>query len=192
MSGRGDGPPEPGDAQGHRVDGDGSMRAAEAAGQMVEVVDASGRVVRTVPRHEMRSGRLRHRCVFVAVIGSDGRLLVHRRADWKDTAPGWWDVALGGVVGTGEAWDDAARRELAEEAGVAGVTLERLGAGEYADGVVDELAEVYLARTDGPFAFADGEVVEVAWVARAALDAWLAERPVCPDSVALVLPRLPW
>jgi hypothetical protein len=30
----------------------------------------------------------------------------------------------------------------------------------------------------------------VAWVARADLTTWVAERPVVPDSVALVLPHL--
>ena len=50
---------------------------------------------------------------------------------------------------------------------------------------------VYLARHDGPFTCPDGEVVEVATVPLADLDSWLDGRDVCPDSVDLVVPRLP-
>jgi isopentenyl-diphosphate delta-isomerase len=158
--------------------------------ELVDGVDEDGRVVDTVTRAEMRRRRLRHRTVFVAVTDPAGeRLLVHRRADWKDIAPGWWDVAFGGVVGAGEPWDDAAARELQEEAGVS-APLEALGAATYEDDAVAEVCRVYVARADGPFTFADGEVVEVAWVALDAVAGWLDGRSVCPDSVAVVLPRL--
>ena len=165
-------------------------RAEAAAGELVEVVDEDGRVLETVTRAEMRRRRLRHRTVFVAVVDPDDRrLLVHRRAEWKDTAPGWWDIAFGGVVAAGEGWDDAAARELEEEAGVR-APLEPLGMGTYEDDAVAEVCRVYRARSDGPFTFADGEVTEVAWVELDAVRAWLDGRQVCPDSVAVVLPRL--
>jgi len=158
--------------------------------ELVDVVDLDGRVVDTVTRAEMRRQRLRHRTVFIAVTDPSGeRLLVHRRADWKDISPGWWDIAFGGVVGTGEPWDVAAARELEEEAGVT-APLEVLGDATYEDDAVAEVCRVYIARSDGPFTFADGEVVEVAWVELASLPGWLDGRSVCPDSVAVVLPRL--
>jgi len=172
---------------------DPSGRPGPAGDELVEVVDEDGHVRSIITRAEMRRTRPppRHRTVFIAVVdGAGDRLLVHRRADWKDIAPGYWDVAFGGVVGAGEGWDEAARRELAEEAGVE-AALEALGSGIYDDGVVAELAHVYLARHDGPFTCPDGEVAEVAWVDLADLDGWRVGRKVCPDSVALVLPRLP-
>lgn len=160
------------------------------ADEPVEVVDERGQVLAVVSRSEIRRRRLRHRTVFVAVTDAGGeRLLVHRRADWKDVWPSRWDIAFGGLAGVGEAAEDAARRELAEEAGV-DVALERLGAGGYDDAEVAELAEVFLARSEGPFTFADGEVVETAWVALADLDRWAGGRAVCPDSLALVAPLL--
>jgi 8-oxo-dGTP pyrophosphatase MutT (NUDIX family) len=160
------------------------------ADELVEVVDERGEVLETVSRAEMRRRNLRHRTVFIAVTDPAGeRLLVHRRAEWKETAPGWWDVAFGGVVTAGEGWDEAAARELAEEAGVH-APLEPTGEGTYDDGEVSEVYRSYLARSEGPFRFADGEVTEVEWVALDALPAWLEGRPVCPDSVAAVLPHL--
>ena len=37
-----------------------------------------------VPRSSVRALNLRHRSVAIAVVGSDGRLLVHRRSAGKD------------------------------------------------------------------------------------------------------------
>lgn len=160
-----------------------------AAGEPVEEVDASGRVLRVVTRGEMRAANLRHRAVYVLVVDPAARLLAHRRASWKDVWPDRWDVAFGGVAGVGESSADCARRELAEEAGVS-APLRRLGWGRYEDAEVRVMGDVFLARSEGPFTFADGEVVETAWVTAAELDGWLAGRALCPDSVAIALPPL--
>lgn len=165
------------------------MTSARVENDLVEVLDDAGSVTGTATRAVVRNGNLRHRTVFVAVLNSAGELMVHRRADWKDLWPGAWDVAFGGVVDAGEAWEAAAARELAEEAGLE-CELVYLGAGTYDDESVREFARVYLARHDGPATFVDGEVVEADWIALEAVCPWLEARLVCPDSVALVLPRL--
>lgn len=157
--------------------------------ELVEVLDEMGNVTSTVPRTEVRARNLWHRSVFVAVVNDADELLVHRRAAWKDLWPDSWDIAVGGIVAPGEAWEVAAARELHEEVGVS-VELGYLGEGQYADDDVREVARVYHARSDGPFTFADGEIVEAAWVPVDQLRDWLVGRPVCPDSLALVLPRL--
>jgi isopentenyldiphosphate isomerase len=54
---------------------------SSAAQEPVEVVDEDDRVLGVVPRARMRRENLRHRAVFVAVYATDGRLLVHRRAE---------------------------------------------------------------------------------------------------------------
>lgn len=156
----------------------------------VEVLDADGRPLGVVARAEMRRHNLRHRAVYVLVQDGQGRLLVHRRADWKDVWPGRWDVAFGGVAAVGEPPAETARRELAEEAGVE-APLKPLGSGAYEDAEVRVLGDVFLARSEGPFTFADGEVVETAWVPAVELAAWLATHRTCPDSVAIALPLLP-
>ncbi len=160
----------------------------DASPELVEVVDADGTVTGVVTRAEMRAGRLRHRAVGVVVRRpGDGAVLVHRRAAWKDVWPSYWDIAFGGVCGVGEPWVDAAVRELAEEAGldVDPADLEPLGAGTYADADVDLVARTFAVRHGGPFAFPDGEVVEVAWVPVEEVRSWAAGRDVCPDSLAI-------
>jgi isopentenyldiphosphate isomerase len=160
--------------------------------ELVEEVDALGQVLRLVTRREMRANVLWHRAVFIAVQSERGQLLVHRRADTKDVWPGCWDVAVGGVLSPGEDWHSGAIRELSEELGITGVQVELLGTGVYADADVKLVAAVFACRTDGPFAFADGEITEAHWVVAEELPIWLSAKQFLPDSVALVLPRLSW
>ncbi|HNJ96903.1 MAG TPA: NUDIX domain-containing protein [Ilumatobacteraceae bacterium] len=162
-----------------------------AATEMVDVVDDDDRVIATVTRARMRAEVLQHRAVSIAVLGSDGRLLVHRRADTKDVWPGMWDIAAGGVVAAGETYDDAARRELAEELGVTGVPLHYLGEGRYRDDAVALIGRGYTVVCDGPFVFTDGEIAEVRWVDRDDLETMLASERFVPDNLALLLPALP-
>jgi isopentenyldiphosphate isomerase len=159
--------------------------------EMVEEIDLSGNVLCLVPRRQMRAEQLCHRSVFIAVMSEKGDLLVHKRAETKDIWPGWWDVAVGGVVAPGETWVDAAVRELHEELGIEGVGLELLGFGAYRDPDVQLVAAAFLCRSEGPFVFADGEITEAHWVSQAEIPVWLQGKQFLPDTVALVLPRLP-
>ena len=159
--------------------------------EMVEEIDLAGNVLRLVTRRKMRAEQLCHRSVFIAVMSEKGDLLVHKRAETKDIWPGWWDVAVGGVVAPGETRADAAVRELHEELGIEGVGLELLGLGAYRDPDVQLVAAAFLCRTEGPFAFADGEITEAHWVSQAEIPVWLQGKQFLPDTVALVLPRLP-
>jgi len=154
--------------------------------ELVEEVDLDGNVLRVVTRREMREQVLRHRCVYLLVV-DDGRLLVHQRAPHKDVWPGRWDVAAGGVVGAGESWEDAARRELAEELGVDAQPVE-VGAGAWDSAEAKVLGRVYVVDHPGPFSFDDGEVVQARFVDPAELRDLLAREPFCPDSVELALP----
>ena len=127
---------------------------------MVEHLDADGTVIEVVTRARMRAENLLHRSVAIIVRSTDGRLLVHRRADHKDVYPGWWDLAAGGVVAAGEPSDLAAERELAEEVGVAGVALEFVAERRFEDEHAREICRAYRVTHDGPFRFDDGEVAE--------------------------------
>jgi len=161
-----------------------------SAQEMVDIVDDENQVVATVTRAEMRAKCLQHRAVSIAVMGSDGRLLVHRRAADKDLWPGMWDLAAGGVVAAGETYEDAAHRELAEELGVHVDTLQCLGEGRFCDQSVALIGRGYLTVHDGPFTFTDGEIDQVRWVTRAELTELMVAERFVPDNVALLLPLL--
>lgn len=165
--------------------------------ELVEVVDERDRVVRVVTRREMRAKRLRHRAVFIAVVHPSGRLLVHQRSPHKDLWPGWWDIAVGGVVAAGEPYELAAVRELAEEVGLdivrAGLRVEPLEDGRtvtYEDDDVALVGRLYRVVSPGPFEFADGEVVQARLVDENELRTMLREVPFLPDSLTLLRPLL--
>jgi isopentenyldiphosphate isomerase len=158
--------------------------------ELVEIVDDDDNVIATVTRSEMRARRLQHRSVGIAVIASDGRLLIHRRSDTKDIWPGWWDIAAGGVVASGESYDDAARRELAEELGIVDVSIEYVGRSHYVDDDLAAICRGYRIVHDGPFTFADGEVAETRWVTFDELDGMRTTHQFLPDSIALLLPLI--
>jgi isopentenyldiphosphate isomerase len=158
------------------------------AEELVDIVDDNDNVIATVTRVEMRARRLQHRSVSVAVISGDGRLLVHKRSESKDIWPGWWDIAAGGVVAAGESYDEAARRELAEELGIVDVAIEYLGAARYVDIEVAAWCRGYRVVHDGPFSFTDGEVAEIRWVTFDELDAMRSHQRFLPDSIAVLLP----
>ncbi|GIJ73605.1 NUDIX hydrolase [Virgisporangium ochraceum] len=89
-----------------------------AQDEILDIVDEHDTVIGQAPRKRVYAERLRHRAAFVLVRDAEGRVFVHRRSDRKLVFPSHYDMFVGGVVGTGETYDEAARREAAEELGV--------------------------------------------------------------------------
>lgn len=179
----------------------------------VEWVGDDGEVIEIVSRRRMRAEGLGHRCTYVVVAaapadrfaepGSSDHLddeleiVVHLRADWKDVTPSHWDLAFGGVCGVGEDWAVSARRELAEEAGIdlgPDDPLVDLGPVRYVDhttgGGTLIIGRAFLAAWPDQPTSVDGEAVAFDRVPIAGLADWMAARPVCPDTAAVVVPLL--
>jgi isopentenyldiphosphate isomerase len=159
--------------------------SADAGGELVDVVDAEGRTVGTVTRREMRARRLPHRCVYVLVFHTDGRLFIHLRTPTKDVYPAHWDVAVGGVLSAGESFAAGARREAAEEMGVE-VEPEPLFPFRYEDAATVVQAEVFGVTHSGPFRLQPEEVVCGEFVAVAEALARAARDSFCPDGLAVL------
>ncbi|UQX00428.1 NUDIX domain-containing protein [Streptomyces sp. RerS4] len=92
-----------------------------AADEVLDVVDRNDRVIGRAPRGEVYRRGLIHRCVFVLATDERGRIFVHRRTASKLVFPSHYDMFVGGVLGTGEDYADAALREASEELGVSGL-----------------------------------------------------------------------
>ncbi|MEU8758217.1 NUDIX domain-containing protein [Streptomyces sp. NPDC048659] len=92
-----------------------------AADELLDVVDEHDRVTGQAPRGEVYARGLIHRCTFIRVRDAEGRVFVHRRTPTKLVFPSLYDMFVGGVVGAGESYDDAALREAEEELGVSGL-----------------------------------------------------------------------
>lgn len=90
----------------------------ESHEELIDIVDESDNVVGSASWKEMMERNLLHRTANTMVFNSEGLLFVHRRPDHVRLYPGMWDVKFGGSVRAGESYEEAARRELFEEAGI--------------------------------------------------------------------------
>ncbi|WP_406859924.1 NUDIX domain-containing protein [Streptomyces sp. HUAS MG47] len=96
-----------------------------AADELLDVVDENDEVTGQARRGEVYARGLIHRCTFILVRDAQGRVFVHRRTPTKLVFPSRYDLFVGGVVGAGESYDDAALREAEEELGVSGLDRPR-------------------------------------------------------------------
>ncbi len=150
----------------------------------------------SAPRSRVRRENLPHAATAVLVRRPTGEVLMHRRSATKDLWPGLLDCAFGGVLLAGESPEAAARRELAEEAGIAdpAVPLEPLLVAWYRDADTWYLAHLYTAEWGGPVRFMDGEVEAAWWEDPDAVRAALADpaTPYVPDTRALLASSGAW
>jgi len=87
--------------------------------EYLEVVNTKGEVIGYAPRSEVHGNpSLIHRVVHVLVFNKKGELLLQKRSQNKDVAPGKWDTSVGGHVGIGEDLFSSSRREMHEELGI--------------------------------------------------------------------------
>jgi 8-oxo-dGTP pyrophosphatase MutT (NUDIX family) len=150
--------------------------------ELVDIVDEDDRLVRVVTRRQMRAERLLHRGTAILVRRDDDDVLVHRRTDTKDVHAGMHDMFFGGVVCAGETYEDNARRELAEEAGIEGVEPRFLYRYLYRGPTVALWTAAYEVRWDGDVRLQPEEVAWGAFVTVAELGRMLVDVEFGPDS----------
>ncbi|MFD5767907.1 NUDIX hydrolase [Streptomyces sp. NPDC127049] len=112
---------EPADVRDEVLAGVRDEKPADVRDEVLDVVDEQDRVIGQAPRGEVYARGLIHRCTFIRVRDAEGRVFVHRRTPTKLVFPSMYDLFVGGVVGAGESYDDAALREAEEELGVSGL-----------------------------------------------------------------------
>ena len=126
--------------------------------EWVDWVDEHNRVLMAVPRSRMRREHLCHRATYIFIEDGLGRLYVQRRTQSKDYCPGMLEACCGGVVQSGEEYDPSALRELAEEMGIRGVTLDSWGT-FYCESHDNKVwGALYSCRYDGPLTLQTSEV----------------------------------
>ncbi|MFG2719294.1 NUDIX hydrolase [Streptomyces sp. NPDC048416] len=131
------------------------------ADEILDVVDEHDTVTGQARRADVYARNLRHRCVFILVRDAAGRIFVHRRTPDKLVFPSLYDMFVGGVVGAGESYDDAALREAEEELGVSGLPRPTpLFTFLYENGEQSWWSAVYEVRCELPVR---PQVEEVAW-----------------------------
>ncbi len=86
--------------------------------EMLDVIDNRDEVLGEATRQECHEEFLRHRAVQIFVFDPQGRIFVQKRTKTKDVFPGLYEASCSGHVQAGEAYSQAAVRELAEELGI--------------------------------------------------------------------------
>ncbi|WP_405568560.1 NUDIX domain-containing protein [Streptomyces sp. NBC_01167] len=156
-----------------------------SADEILDIVDASDRVVGQARRGDAYARGLRHRCVFIQARDAQDRVFVHRRTPTKLVFPSLYDMFVGGVVGAGEEYDDAALREAEEELGVFGLPRPTpLFRFLYEDGPRTWWSAVYEVRCELPVNPQQEEVAWHAFLPEAELERRLDEWPWVPDGLA--------
>ncbi len=136
--------------------------AADKEDELIDRVDEAGRVIGVVRRGDCHGNPdLHHRAVHVFVINARGEYFLQKRSLAKLIQPGRWDTSVGGHVGSGETYEQAACKELAEELGIvitdAGL-LRQSHDYVWRSSVETEHVRTFLLRHEGPFTLQREEI----------------------------------
>ncbi|MCB5169722.1 NUDIX domain-containing protein [Streptomyces bambusae] len=154
------------------------------ADEVLDVVDREDRVTGRARRGEVYARGLLHRCVFVYVRDAADRVFVHRRTPSKLVFPSAYDMFVGGVLGAGESYPQAALREAEEELGVSGLPQpEPLFKFLYEGEGGAWWSYVHEVRCELPVSPQESEVDWYAFVDEAELERWAGDRTWVPDGL---------
>jgi len=130
--------------------------------ERLEIVNHKGEVIGHGLRSEIHGNpSMMHRVVHVLVFNSKGEVLLQKRSQNKDVAPGKWDTSVGGHVGIGEILVSSSRREMYEELGVEGHEPEYLYSYTHSNEYETELVTTYRCLVEGEFSFDREEIDEI-------------------------------
>jgi isopentenyldiphosphate isomerase len=161
-----------------------------AAEEVVDVVDDHDLVVGSATLAHCLSEGLLHRAVAVLVVRTNGSILLQRRSKQDRWQPGLWTLSCTGHVKRGEAYREAAVRELKEELGLR-TPLRNSGKHKLPPITQDRLTEhewiaLFFAVTDAEVAIDRDELEAVKEVGPAELKGLLRGGPLTPDAKVLL------
>ncbi len=154
--------------------------------ESIVIVDRENRIIGTVARRIMRQQRLIHRASYILVFNVKEELFVQKRTATKDIYPGYWDLAAGGVVLAGESYEEAARRELAEELGIKGRRLRCLFDQYYEDADNKVWGRIFTCTHNGPFTLQREEIDDGCFMSLKDIATLQQTEPITPDGVQVL------
>jgi isopentenyldiphosphate isomerase len=130
--------------------------------EFLEIVNQKGEVISHAKRSEIHGNpSLMHRVVHVLVFNKKGEVLLQKRSNSKDVAPGKWDTSVGGHVGIGEDLNFSSKREMQEELGITGHEPEFIYSYIHSNHYETELVTTYRCIYEGRISFNEEEIEEV-------------------------------
>ncbi|MBI4181573.1 MAG: NUDIX domain-containing protein [Candidatus Aenigmarchaeota archaeon] len=160
------------------------------AEEVYDVVDAQDQVVGRATRETCHRQGLIHRAVHILIFNPRGELLLQERSQATGTFPGRLTSSASGHVAAGETYEEASRRELLEELGIA-VPLERVGFVRSHDPVHMQNITVFRGIAEGPFTKEDASVEKLTFLPLEQVRQWVRATPdkftpACRAVVALL------
>jgi isopentenyldiphosphate isomerase len=145
--------------------------------ELLEVVDSKNQVIYLEERGVVHERQLMHRSVHVLVTNSVEKIFLQKRAMHKDCEPGMWDTSAAGHVDVGEQNLDAAKRELWEELGLKGSSLEEFGKFSPSRETGNEFVEIFICETANPITPDQVEIDDFGWFSLVEINGWMAADP---------------
>ena len=128
--------------------------------EILIVVDAQDNVVDYLPRARVHEKKLLHRTISIVTFNSEGKIVLQRRSNNKDTYPGMLGNAVGGHVTKEESYLDAAKNEALEELNI-DIEPEFLGKAIINDPLHRTMTSIFKITHDGPYDFNKEEIDEI-------------------------------
>jgi len=130
--------------------------------EFLEIVDNEGRTTGYARRSEVHGNpSLLHKVVHVLVFNDEGRMLLQKRSQNKDVAPGKWDTSVGGHISPSEDLIAAAKREMEEELGIVPEDIKPIYSYIHSNHYESELVFTHSCTHNGPFSFNKEEIDEI-------------------------------
>ena len=151
---------------------------------LIEVSDDDSEIIGSVARKRVHNNpSIIHRAVHIVILNDEGLMLLQKRSMTKDIMPGRWDTSVGGHVGWGQTYEEAAVREAEEELGVHidPEKLEYLYLLKIRDPVESENIRSYFHRHSGPFKPGADEVEAVRFWSRTEIQDTLGTGKFTPN-----------
>ncbi|MFN3480108.1 MAG: NUDIX hydrolase [Thermodesulfovibrionales bacterium] len=130
--------------------------------EYLEIINEKGEIIGLALRSEVHGNPLlMHRVVHVLVFNDKGEILLQKRSNNKDVAPGKWDTSVGGHVNPGEDIISSAIREMNEELGILRDDLKYLYSYVHTNPYETEHVTTFGVVHDGGVTFNREEIEEV-------------------------------
>ena len=132
------------------------------ADEYLEIVNEEGETIGHAQRSEIHGNpSLVHKVVHVLVFNKKGELLLQKRSQNKDVAPGKWDTSVGGHVESGEDLLSSCKREMQEELGINDYEPEYLYSYIHRNSYESELVSTYRCMYDGEITYNRFEIEDI-------------------------------
>lgn len=144
--------------------------------ELVQIVDSKNNLIGVEKRGIASKTNLYIRATFIFVEDLEGRICIHKRSSLKNWCPEYWDFCFGGVLTINETYDSNAEKEVEEEAGIRGQTLENRGTFRFeSEKGQFTFGQIYHVRYGGEIVFQREEVEEIRFMTIGEVREFIAE-----------------